>query len=60
MFPRSLNWFAIIIGAAGILSVVPPLLDIAVPVYALGQIIWWIWIAVVLLKNPGLQAQRAQ
>ena len=52
VFPKGLNFFAIVIGAAGLVSIVPALTDIAVPIYALGQIVWWIWMGVSILRNP--------
>lgn len=50
-FPKGLNIFAIIIGAAGLLSIIPPLTEAAVGVYALGQIVWWIALGFLLMKN---------
>jgi len=52
VFPKALNLFALLIGAAGILTIVPPLMDVAVGLYAIGQIIWWIWMGVSILRNP--------
>ena len=52
VFPRALNWFALVIGLAGLASVVPAIIDVVVPVYALGQIVWWIVLGVILLRDP--------
>lgn len=49
----ALNYFGLIIGAAGILTVIPPL-GVLAAVFGLGQIIWFIGVGIVmLLKHPG-------
>jgi hypothetical protein len=47
--PRALNWLGVALGAVGILSVVPVLRDLA---YGFGmlQIVWFVWLGVVLLR----------
>lgn len=52
LFPRGLNIFALVIGAAGVISIVPVLTDTVVPIYALGQIVWWIFMGIYLLRHP--------
>ena len=46
--PRSLSWLGIVLGAAGVVSVVPALRDLG---YAFGmlQIVWFVWVGVVML-----------
>ncbi len=48
--PKALNWLGIVIGIAGIASAVPVLLDAR---YAFGllQIVWFIWLGIVLLRT---------
>jgi hypothetical protein len=48
--PKVLNWLGIVIGIAGIVSVVPGLLD-AKYVFGLLQIVWFIWLGVVMLRT---------
>jgi hypothetical protein len=48
--PRSLHILGIIIGFAGILSILPPLSEL-VNVFGLGQIVWFAWIGIVLLRD---------
>jgi len=48
--PRALNYFGLVIGVAGILSVVLALLALMV-VYGLGLIIWLLWLGVVMLRR---------
>jgi len=51
--PRVLNYFGVVIGVAGILSVVLASLGLAA-VYGLGLIIWLVWLGIVMLRsNPG-------
>jgi hypothetical protein len=53
--PRVLNYLGVVIGIAGILSVV--LEPALAAVYGLGLIIWFVWLGIVLLRsNPGKTA----
>jgi hypothetical protein len=59
--PKALNWLGILIGSAGIASVVPPLLDVTY-VFGLLEILWLIWLGVVMLRTRAsgkLQRQSA-
>ncbi len=49
--PKVLNVLGLAIGAAGILSAIPALAEILIYIYALGQIIWFIWLGILLLKK---------
>ncbi|HMN58910.1 MAG TPA: DUF4386 family protein [Anaerolinea sp.] len=52
--PRVLNWLGVVIGIAGILSVVlEPALAV---VYGLGLIIWFVWLGIVLLRGNPISA----
>ena len=48
--PRALNWLGIATGMAGLISNIPPLRESAV-VFGLLQILWFAWLAVVLLRT---------
>ena len=50
--PKLLNYLGVIIGLAGILSAVPALAEMGQAVFGLGQIVWFIWLGIVLLLNP--------
>ena len=53
--PRVLNYLGVVIGVAGILSVV--LQPALTAVYGLGLIIWFVWLGIVMLRsNPGKTA----
>ena len=49
--PKLLNYLGVIVGAAGISTVVPPLAGLGA-IFGLGQIVWFMWVGVVLLKEP--------
>ncbi len=51
--PRVLNYLGVVLGVAGILSVVLASLGLSA-VYGLGLIIWFVWLGIVMLRsNPG-------
>lgn len=49
--PKALNYFGVVIGVVGLLSTVPPLLPVLVFVFALGKIVWLIWLGSVVLRG---------
>jgi hypothetical protein len=49
--PRVLNYLGVAIGVAGIISVVPALSELSIMIYALGQIVWFVWLGIVLLRG---------
>jgi hypothetical protein len=52
--PRGLNFLGLLAGTVGILSLIPGLTDLLTGVFGLSQIIWFIWLGIVLLSsNPG-------
>lgn len=54
--PRVLNYLGVVLGVAGILSVVLASLALSA-VYGLGLIIWFVWLGIVMLRsNPGKAA----
>jgi hypothetical protein len=51
--PRGLNILGLSVGAMGILSLIPGLTDLLTGVFGLSQIIWYVWLGIVLLRsNP--------
>jgi uncharacterized membrane protein YhaH (DUF805 family) len=55
-FPKGLNILGLLVGTAGILSLVPGLTDLT-SIFGLVQIIWFVWLGIVLLRsNPGKTA----
>lgn len=50
--PKGLNILGVLVGAVGIITIIPTLNDL-VGVFGLGQIVWFIWLGIVLLRrNP--------
>ncbi len=49
--PRVLNYLGVAIGVAGIISVIPALAEIFIYIFALGQIVWFIWLGIVMLRT---------
>ena len=50
-FGRIVNYVGLVLGLAGIVSVVPPITEAAVGVFALGHIIWFVWIGILLIRG---------
>jgi hypothetical protein len=54
--PKGLGVLGLLVGAVGILSVLPLLTDLTV-VFGLSQLLWFVWLGIVLLRsNPGTAA----
>ncbi|MDO9579422.1 MAG: DUF4386 family protein [Bacteroidales bacterium] len=54
--PKGLNILGLLVGAVGIITILPGLTDL-VGVFGLSQIIWFVWLGIVLLRsNPGKTA----
>ena len=53
--PRFLNYLGVLVGAAGVLSAIPLLAETGGIVFGLGQIIWFVWLGVVLLRSDATQ-----
>ena len=53
--PRALNYLGVVIGVAGILTVVPAL-EVLAAVFGLGFIVWFAWVGMVMLRSsPGAE-----
>lgn len=49
--PKALNFLGLVVGTVGIISLVPTLTGMLGPVFGLGQIVWFIWMGIVLLHG---------
>lgn len=57
--PKGLNYLGLLVGAVGIVSAVPALEDL-MAVFGLGQIVWFVWLGIVMLrKSPGVVEKPA-
>ena len=55
--PKGLNILGLLVGAVGIISIIPGLTEGMVGIFGLGQIIWFVWLGIVLLRsNPSRAA----
>jgi len=54
--PKGLNILGSLVGAVGIISIFPGLTEGMVGVFGLGQIIWFVWLGIVLLRNNPSRA----
>lgn len=51
--PKVLNYVGVLVGLAGILTVVPTF-DVLMDVFGLGQIVWFAWLGIAMLReNPS-------
>jgi hypothetical protein len=51
--PKGLNILGVLVGTVGIITIIPALNDFT-GVFGLGQIVWFIWLGIVLLRsNPS-------
>lgn len=48
--PKGLNMLGLLVGAVGIITIIPVLTDFT-GVFGLGQIIWFVWLGIVLLRS---------
>jgi hypothetical protein len=56
--PRSLNIIGLVVGAVGIISLIPGLTDSLTGVFGLGQIIWFGWLGIVLLRSSQSMSRQ--
>ena len=55
--PKGLNILGLLVGAVGIISIIPALTNQSVGIFGLSQIIWFVWLGIVLLRrSPSLAA----
>ncbi len=52
IYPKFLNYLGIVIGCAGVLSVAPAW-EIFVEIFGLSQIVWFIWLGTIMLRDKA-------
>lgn len=57
--PKLLGWFGVVVGVAGLASVVPPLHDVAIA-FGLMLIAWCVWLGAVLIMTKATAAEVDQ
>lgn len=59
--PKGVNILGMLVGAAGIFSLIPGLTELMNGVFGLSQIIWFCWLGIVQLRsNPVERTQKAR
>ena len=48
--PKALNFVGLLVGAAGIVTLVPPLAEVGA-IFGLGIIVWYVWVGIALLRS---------
>jgi len=48
--PKALNYLGVVVGIAGLLTIVPALEMLAL-IFGLGQIVWFVWLGIVMLRG---------
>ncbi len=56
---RPFSLFGFIVGAAGLLSVIPTLSEISTSIFGLTQIVWFAWLGINMLRQPAPVTQGA-
>jgi len=46
----------IVVGVAGILTVYP--LDIFTEVFGIGQIVWFLWLGIFMIRKPSIAVEK--
>jgi hypothetical protein len=55
-FPKALNVLGLLVGAVGIITIIPAMTDFT-GLFGLGQIVWFVWLGIALLRsNPSRAA----
>jgi hypothetical protein len=49
-FPKPLGWLGVVLGAVGLVSVVPPLNQAAIA-FGMIQILWFAWLGITMLRT---------
>jgi hypothetical protein len=57
--PKALNWLGILIGIAGIASAIPVLLE-ARYIFGLLEIVWFIWVGIVMFRTRASEESQRQ
>lgn len=55
--PKLLNYLGLVVGLVGIVTILPGLIDL-VGIFALGHVVWFVWLGIVLLHYPQEQIAK--
>jgi hypothetical protein len=57
--PKGLNYLGILVGVVGIISIGPGLHDL-VGLFGMSQILWFIWLGIVLLRRSPVSSRSVR
>ena len=49
--PKALNYLGVVVGVAGLISIVPAIATLTIFIFAFGGIVWFIWLGIVMLRG---------
>jgi hypothetical protein len=55
--PRALNYLGVVVGVAGVLSLFPALEVLGIG-FRLGEMVWWVWLGIVMVRSSPSAAAR--
>jgi hypothetical protein len=55
--PRALNYLGVVVGVAGVLTVVPALEVLGIG-FRLGELVWFVWLVIVMFRGSRSAAAR--
>ncbi|MCB0014030.1 MAG: DUF4386 family protein [Anaerolineales bacterium] len=58
-FGRGLHYLGYLVGAAGVVSVIPAAAEISASIFGLTQIVWFAWLGINMLRRPAPVTQGA-
>ena len=58
-FGRALHYLGYVVGAAGVVSVIPAAAEITASIFGLTQIVWFAWLGINMLRRPVPVTQGA-
>lgn len=56
--PRPFSIFGLVVGGAGLITVIPALGEIGGAVFGLTQIVWFAWLGITLLRQPTAESEK--
>ena len=56
---KGVNLLGVLVGAVGIASLIPPLTDLLTGVFGLSQLVWFVWLGILLLRSSRTMIARA-
>jgi hypothetical protein len=59
MLTRALNTLGVIIGLAGVLTIIPALAESMIMIFGPGMIVWSAWVGIVLLRQRRVVAVQS-